>query len=271
MINLFEYTDYKAYLRALIKNSDIKGFNSRLAESAGCQKSYFSNSLHGKSHLLPDHIYGISEFLKLLDDEQEYLALILDYQRANLTHYKKSLLKKIQTRQAAWKDLKNRVQQKPLKSDDESVYQSYYSNYLFAALHVAVSIPVLQDLKNLSHHFGMPERLILEKLVILEQMGLVEKKNSKWLWKSGSLHLPKISPWIQNHHSNWRMQALADLPYDKSESLHYSLIQSISASDADKLRFQIIRWIEDFQKISGPSKPEELICFNLDFFNMNKI
>jgi uncharacterized protein (TIGR02147 family) len=271
MVNIFEYIDYKAYLRALIKSSDVRGFSSRLAEAAGCQKSYFSTSLSGKSHLLPDQCFGIAEFLRLTDDERDYFMMILDYQRANGLAYRKFMHKKIQARQTAWKDLKNRLQKPSLQNvDQEHLHQQYYSNYLYAALHIAVSIPELQDLKGLVRFFAVPEGVLKNYLERLEKMGLIESKGSRWSWKSGDLHLSKDSAWVQTHHGNWRLQALTELSLQRPESLHFSGVQSLSRKDVEHLRFQMTQWIQHFRDTSGPSAPEELVCFNLDFFSLGK-
>ncbi len=109
---------------------------------------------------------------------------------------------------------------------------------------------------------------MLYHLERLAEMSLVEKKGSRWVWKSGDLHLSKDSPWILNHHGNWRMQTLADLPLRKPESLHYSVVQSLSKKDLEDLRFRMVQWVEEFKKKSGPSEPEEVICFNLDLFKL---
>ncbi|KYG63648.1 hypothetical protein AZI86_12520 [Bdellovibrio bacteriovorus] len=271
MANIFEFQDYKVYLKKLVKESKSRGFSTRLAEAAGCQISYLSITLSGKPHLLPEHVYGISELLGLQDEEREYFLMLLDYQRANTPAYRNFVLKKIQQKQEAWKDLKNRVQGKALANTEPDPHlQHYYSNYLYAALHIAVSIPKLQTLSELSKYFGFPEKLLQTYLQQLAQMGLVENIKNKWIWKSGDLHLPKESPWMQPHHNNWRLQALAELPLRRPESLHYSVIQSLSREDLERLRFQVVRWIQDFKTISGPSKPEELVCFNLDFFTLSK-
>lgn len=73
-------------------------------------------------------------------------------------------------------------------------------------------------------------------------------------------------PWIATHHSNWRMQALNDLPQRKAESIHYSVVQSLSEEDAETLRFWVVEWVEEFKRKAGPSNPEELVCLNVDFF-----
>jgi len=75
---------------------------------------------------------------------------------------------------------------------------------------------------------------------------------------------------MQPHHANWRLQALAELPLRKPDSLHYSVIQWLSSEDLEALRFKIVRWIQEFKAISGPSNPEELVCFNLDFFSLKR-
>ncbi|MGZ3768507.1 MAG: TIGR02147 family protein [Bdellovibrio sp.] len=267
MVSVYEFADYKLYLKKFIANSDQRGFTTRLAEAAGCQRSYFSTVLNGSIHLLPEHIFGISEFLELSNEEQEYLFLVLDHNRAGNPAFRTHLLKKIREKQLAWKDFKNRLKRDTiLEAEDISVRQFYYTSWLYAAIHIAVSIPKLGDIKNLSSYLGITEATSLWHLEHLSQMGLVEKKGGRWAWKSGDLHLSKDSPWIGNHHSNWRMQALSDLAQKNAEALHFSVVQSLSKEDIEALRFRIVEWVEEFKKRAGPSNPEELICLNIDFF-----
>ncbi len=271
MVNIYEFSDYKTYLKALVKNAESRGFSTRLAEAAGCQVSYLSVVLSGKPQLLPEHVFGIAGMLNLTDDERDYFLMLVDYQRAQSPAYRKFVHKKIQHKQNAWRDLKNRVQGSTLLREEPSEsLQNYYSNYLYAALHIAVSVPKLQTLNALSSYFGLPEGLLLNYLRQLAEMNLVGNREGRWTWKSGDLHLPKDSPWMQPHHANWRLQALAELPLRKPDSLHYSVIQSLSSEDLEALRFKIVRWIQEFKAISGPSKPEELVCFNLDFFSLKR-
>ena len=96
----------------------------------------------------------------------------------------------------------------------------------------------------------------------------LEREAAKWKWKSGDLYLAKDSPWVQTHHSNWRLQALADLPLKRPESLHFWGVQSLSRKDLEKLYFEMTRWIQTFRDTSGPFEPEELVCFNLDLFRL---
>ncbi len=271
MVSVFEFADYKSFLRKRIALSDQRGFATRLAEASGCQRSYFSAVLNGDVHLLPDHLFGICEFMEMPDNEREYLFLVLDHNRASNLEYRRHLAKKISEKQTAWKDFKNRLKNEslPVSAPSQS-QQFYYSSWLFAAIHIAVSIPRYGEMGNLVEYLGISPELAKFHLDKLQEMELVEKKGTKWIWKSGDLHLSKDSPWIAAHHANWRTQALVDIPQRKEESLHYSVVQSLSKGDMEALRSRMIEWVEEFKKKASPSKPEELVCFNLDLFKPGK-
>lgn len=266
MVSLYEFTDYKSFLKKRIEESE-RGFATRLAEAAGCQRSYFSSVLNGDIHLIPDHLFGICEFLELPPEERDYLFLLLDYNRASNINYRRHLGGKIQEKQAAWKDIKNRLKKESLQDKmDSSEYQFYYSSWLFSAIHIALSIPRLGEIKHLCAYLGITEDTAKLHLDKLNKMGLIEKSGARWRWKSGDLHLSKDSPWLPTHHTNWRMRAINDVPLKNNESLHYSVVQTLSKEDLESLRFRMIEWIEEFKRKSGPSSPEELVCFNLDLF-----
>jgi uncharacterized protein (TIGR02147 family) len=265
MIDIHDYFDYKAYLKALIKNSGQRGFIASLADAAGCQRSYFSSMLNGKIQLLPDHLFGLSQFLSLNEKQSEYFFLILDYARASQSEFRRYLLTKIKKRQREWLDIKNRVQHDQAQTDEKR-FQIYYSNYLFSAVHIAVSIPGYRSLASLSHLFGQSEKAILEILKKLQELDLVERKGELWQWKSGDLHLPKESPLTHAYQLGWKTQALLDLNQQKEDSVHYVVVQSISFKDFEILQAKITAWIQQLNSITRPSDPEQLICFNVDFF-----
>ena len=52
------------------------------------------------------------------------------------------------------------------------------------------------------------------------------------------------------------------------QSIHYSVVQSLSSEDYDELLRTITKWINDFNKKTGPSRPEEVACLHLDFFKV---
>lgn len=271
MMNPFEFKSYKSYLRKLVDQAENRGMLSRLSEAAGCQRPYLSKVLQDDSEvqLTPDHMFGICEYLGLSELESRYLKLLLDHERASSPQYRQSLEKQIAQAKNQHLNLKNQIGKEQLSTATDP-FSFYYSYWLYSALHIAVSIPGLQTVSKLANKFSLPEGMIESYLQSLETAGLVKKTRERWSWLAGDLHLSKDSYWILPHHMNWRNQAVQNVALRNPESTHYSVVQSISSSDFEVLRLKIVEWINQFQKVSSPSSPEELICFNLDFFKIVK-
>ncbi len=271
MKSIIEYLGYKEYIRSRINEPSSRGLLSRLAAAAQCQRSYLSKVLQPDSNvqLMPDHLHGICEYLNLSDMDSEYLKLLLEKERANQHKYKKFIEGKLSVLREQYLNLKQQIGKGQLGSGDSGAQsQIYYSFWLYPALHIATSIAELQTVTSLSRRFSTSENTIIEHLKVLLSLNLVKQEKNKWIWVSGDIHLSRDSHLILMHHMNWRNQALQDVSSKKSDSLHYSLVQSLSQNDFENLRVLISTWIKSFQTIADPSKPEELICFNLDFFRL---
>lgn len=269
MLNPFEFKSYKTYLRKLVDQAENRGMLSRLSEAAGCQRPYLSKVLQDDSEvqLTPDHMYGICEYLGLSEAEGNYLKLLLEAERASSPAYRQSLEKRIAQAKNQHLNLKNQLGKDQLNNTADP-FSFYYSYWLYSALHIAVSIPGLQTISKLANKFSIPEAMIESHLLTLEKAGLVKKTKERWSWLAGDLHLSKESFWILPHHMNWRNQAVQNAALRLQDSTHYSVVQSLSAADYEVLRLKIVEWVKHFQKVSSPSSPEELVCFNLDFFKI---
>lgn len=269
MLSPFEFKSYKTFLRKLLDQAENRGLMSRLSEAADCQRPYLSKVLQHDSEvqLTPDHMYGICEYLGLSEAESNFLKLLLEHERASNAKYRQSLEKRIAHAKAQHLNLKNQTGKEQVSTGADPM-AFYYSYWLYAALHVAVSIPGVQTTAKLASKFSLPESMIENHLLSLEKAGLVKKNRDKWNWQSGDIHLEKDSYWILPHHMNWRNQAVQDIALRIPDATHYSVVQSISSTDFEVLRLKIVEWIKQFQKVSSPSAPEELVCLNLDFFKI---
>ena len=261
----FSHTDYKAYLRSVIANSDQTwGQVSKLADAAGCQRSYFSRAINAEVHLTPDHAYGLSEYLGLNEQETEYFLLLLEQDRASTARYRKRIKAKMHELKQRHEDLRNKVN-RPIASFEEREFH-YYSNWIYSAIHIGVSIPKLQTANALAEHLQIPLAMVEHTLKQLETWNLVKQEKGKWKFAGAELHVSKDSPLVAFHHMNWRQRATFDAQVRKPESLHFTVVQSIDRAAYEKIKQKLLQMIDEASAIAGPAKEEILICFNADFF-----
>jgi uncharacterized protein (TIGR02147 family) len=264
MANVFEFSSYKDFLKALIsENKEKRGFQATLAKAASCQPSYLSQVLTVKSDLLPDQAIGIAEFLQLGDLESEFFLHLVGLGRASSPSLKKFLEKKLQQLKASNSKLKNRLSNSQPVSQE--IEKFYYSSWMWTAIHIATSVTSLQTIKGLSERLSLPPTKVRECLETLEKHGLVKHENGKWTYAGGASHLPPESVMTELNHSHWRQRSVLDIQKNSDESLHYTSVVSMSETDAVRLREVLIHTISQFRKISEPSPAEEVYCFSLDF------
>lgn len=82
MISIYLFYSYQDYLKAIIRESKVRGFQSALAKAAGCQTSYFSLVLNNEKQLKPDHAMGICTYLNFNSWQTEYMLKLVLYARA---------------------------------------------------------------------------------------------------------------------------------------------------------------------------------------------
>lgn len=266
MVNIFDFKSYKTYLKTLTEGE--RGLLSRLAEAAECQKSYLSSCLKGKSHLSPDHVFRIAEYLQLNDQEQDFLFLLMDLEKAGDPTFKKKLELRIRNTSREAYRLKNQQASTVIINENNSGVGSYYSNWFFTAVHTLSSIGKFQSVAQISKRLNIDGASALAFLSELEKIGFVKKEKEAYKWHSMNLHLDETSPQVANHHLNWRLRAIENAQRMDRDASHYTSIQSMSLDDFEILRSKIAKFIKDFNKVSDPSTPEEAFCLSIDFFKI---
>lgn len=267
MANIFDFKTYKDYLLALTEGE--RGMLTRLAEAASCQKSYLSTCLKGKTQLTLDHAFGISEYLELSDAEKEYFLLLVEKDKAGTLALKRHLEEKIKKLSREAYRLKNQQKSAVVISDGVTPEIAfYYGSYLGTAIHMLTSVDEYQTLSAISKRLNLPAETCQVLLQQLEAQDLVKKQGTHYKWNSANIYLADNSPWIANHHQNWRLRAIDNVQKRDEEATHYSSIQSMSKDDFEKLKKKIAQFIKEFNQVADPSVPEEAFCVNIDFFKI---
>jgi uncharacterized protein (TIGR02147 family) len=261
----FACDDYKDYLRKKLADPDAGwGSVTRLADAAGCQRSFLSRVLNGPIHLTPDHGHGLCEHWELTRAESEFFMLLLEKERASTQRYRKHIEAKLGALKREQENLSLRLNRPaPDMGQKEMVY---YSAWHWSAVHIAVSIPELQTIPAIARRLQLPESLVASTLATLEGLGLVKRDGQRWGFASSELHLPKNSPLSSLHHSNWRQRATLDSQDASGSGVHFTVVQSMSLKAFEKIRRYAVEFVETASREAGPSKEEELVCIACDVF-----
>jgi uncharacterized protein (TIGR02147 family) len=266
--SIFEYQDYKKFVNSWLDNAPQKGHGLRkkMAQAMDCQTAYVSHVFAGDYQLSSEQALKCAQWLNLSAEETDYFLLLVNRQRAGTKDLEKYYLQKITELRSTQVDLKKKSKIKEsLSPKDQSVY---YRHWLYAAIHMGVTIPQLQTIEGLQQFFGLPLKQITQVLNMLINAELI--KNDKGLLKIGKsfIHLEKTSPLMQQHHTNWRLKAIDAIALNDQENLHYSGVVSLAKDDYEKFREKMANLLKDMISLAKDSEPETLASLNFDWFNI---
>lgn len=266
---IFEYKDYRDYLKGRLKVLPTGGWGARvkLAKAIPCQVGYLSQVLNGKADFSIQQAYSVNQFLSHNDEESHFLMLLLQLERSGSHPLKKYFQTQIDSALGNRQILKNRFKNQPSFSDENQ--QIYFSKWYYAAIHAILSIPKFQTKESLIRLLNLSPKIISSTLDFLTQSGLANKVDDKFIPINTSFHLSDTSPLITQHHVNWRTKSINSITSDNKENLHYSSVVTLSQSDYFKIKNILISNIAEIKKIISGSPPEIPSVFSLDFFDLS--
>lgn len=267
--SLFELQNYQEFMiEQLGGKSSRTGLKTLLAEKLSIKTSYLSRILGGDADLTQEQALSTSQFFSLNGIEQEYFILLVNHQRAGTfelkNFYQNALDKVLKESQK----IEKRIHEPQALNKEDSL--KYYSRWVYLAVHVAVSIPGLKDLRSIANKFDLKLEEAQEVLDFLVQTQIIsyDLKTRKYSVGPTYTHIGNKSELIYHHHYNWRVKALEKIA-DKDESaLHYSAVYSLSKEDALKIKDKFLDLIKRNVEILKLSKEEVLYCQVIDFFEI---
>jgi uncharacterized protein (TIGR02147 family) len=265
-MRIFEFNSYKKFLTAHIAASSRRGLISELAKAAGCTHSYLSQVLHGNLELTPDQAWALTEHLSLSNDEADYFLLLVLSERAASPRLKKKLESKLESLKAkqllTQKAVSNSIdyQLKPSQRD------RYYSSWITGAIHTLTSSIDYQTIEEISKRLSISPLEVENIISWLVENGLVKRIGNRFQHTGENIHLPTNSIHNQINHLNWRLRGVQGA--SKSNDIHYTSIFTISKADVDKLRAELIHFIETQRQSIHTSGSEEGYVFCCDLFRI---
>ncbi len=265
-LNVFTFSSYKAYLERALLTDAPRGQMSRAAEALGCQASFLSRVIHSNVQLTPDQAFVLAGFFNMDEDESAYFQTRVESERAGNPSYRTALGEKLKDMKRRREDLSKRANRPDFDIDAQRA--RYFSSWHWSALHFLTAIPALHSVASLAKRLNLDEKTTLNTLRELQSFGLVGEEKNKWRYRQGQFHLPKSSPFVLLHHSNWRARAVLDAQDITNESIHFTSVLTLSREDLERLKNLVLKFISEAEAVSRPSPPEECAVLNVDLFEI---
>ncbi|HLD98888.1 MAG TPA: TIGR02147 family protein [Bdellovibrionota bacterium] len=269
-VSVFDFDNYREYMNKKIRQlpSQGHGARSRLAEKLRCHPGYVTQVMNGIAEFSLEQAALINDFLEHTEDEGEFFILLVQMTRAGNEHLRKYCRRRMQQIQKQRTVLKDRLNYQRTLSLEEQM--KYYSAWYYAAIHMAPGISGISTPEKIARYLGLSLSTVISALDFLVSIGLLTVDGGNYSVGTGQLHLGNDSNLITKHHTNWRIESIKALDKESSDDLHYSSIVTLSHSDIPRVRETLLRAIDQVRAIVRPSQNEQMICYNLDLFKLNK-
>lgn len=265
---VFDYQDYKAYITQAIeikKNSE-KGQKSKLADFMGCRPAYLSQVLHGSQNLSLEQAQAANHFFGHTPQESRYFLNLVLLSRAGTSDLRAYFQAEIQKQKDERLFLKNRVKTNRILSPADQ--SKYYSSWYYAAIHVIISLEKIQNNEQIAEALGLPLTTVNEALEFLVEIGLVKIQGKQYRQGETNLYLDATSPFINKHHTNWRIRAIQALDHKDRKKFNYSGVITCSHKDVEKIQETMIQALQSIRSIVKDSKDETLLVYTMDLFGL---
>lgn len=269
-MSIFEYSDYRQFLRLYIDHLPKRGRGeiNRMAQFIGVHPSLLSQVLADQKNLSLEQAQLLCEYLGFIPTEMEYFLCSVQFQKAGTAKLRAYFKEKLHDLRKSSIELSERVRQDRQLSEEEKAI--FYSHWLYAALWLQSSCGGGQSLDEIVERFDIPRERVTEILHFLVETRLCLAENGKFLMGPQSVHLARGSAYLTRHHTNWRLRAIEASDQIGADELMYTAPISISKSDLKKLRSRLADLVKEITDVAIASEAEELVCFNLDFFLIQK-
>jgi DNA-binding HxlR family transcriptional regulator len=269
MESVFDSKNHYSYLREHLQSRpSARGIKGRFAEHVRVQPAFLSQVLAEKYPLSLEQADLANSFLEHSIEESEFFLLMVSRDRAGTVSLKKHFTKQIEQARKRRMEVIERLGRKTEISEDTKGV--FFSSWIYAAAHVATTVPDLRKLTALREYLGVNNEVLLKTLQFLENHGLVVRKGDEYLPTQNWIRLDRQSPHVIKMHNNWRQKAMQNIEVQKDEDLHFSGVYSLDAKTALAIRDELLDGISRQVKKIEKAPEEGLYVLGVDFFNLRQ-
>lgn len=257
-----EFRDYKQFFNKRLRVGG-RGQLKRLAEHLNIHTSLVSQILKGAPHFTGDQALGACDYLGLSPIETDYVVLMVQRERAGTPSSRRYYDEKLRDVKEKAQDLSARLQVQTTLT--EGARAQYYSAWYYGGIRLLTATEKFNEPQSIARKLDLPVSVVTPVIQFLLDHQLLEIKGGHYSPGNTSTYIGRDSLLLQRHHLNWRSRMSDQIPHAVETDLHYTHPVTLTLEDFEKLREQMIQWIDQYRKVVEPSKPELLACLTLDW------
>ncbi len=265
---LFEYNDYKKYINDWINEQPNHGHGllRQISLHLRVNSVVMSQVFRGDRDLTLEQALELCLYIGLTDIERDYFLLLVQKDRAGSDKLKKVLQIQIENLAASALSLKNRIKHQKFSDEDKSIF---YSQWFYSAIRLGTSMPNLNNIGSIAEYLNLDRILVSKVITFLLKNKLILENQNGFSMGPQVTHVGHDSPFVNRHHTNWRIQSLKAMEKNKDTDLFYTGPMALSNKMTKEIHQTIIEVIEKTTKKVAASDSETLRCLNIDWFSIN--
>lgn len=264
---IFEYHEYKKFVNDWIGLQAHGGHGQlrQLALYLEINSVVMSQVFRGDRDLTLEQALGVTKFMGLSELERDYFLLLVQKSRAGSHELKSVFEKQLDALRITAQSLKNRVKHQKFTDEDKA---TFYSQWYYSAVRLGVSIPNLSTVSDIADYLKIDRSLIAKVIEFLLKHKLIVQEQGRLNMGPQVTHVGHDSPFVNRHHTNWRLKSLQAMENITDLDLYYTGPMALSKEATKEIRKLLVEFVEKSTKKAASSDSEILRCLNIDWFGV---
>lgn len=261
---VFDFVDYKLFVNKRVqdKPKNGRGEYKRIADYLGVSSVLISQIFKGPKDLSMEQAFKTCEYFGLIELEKKYFLGLVSLAKAGTFELKKHYEKELEDLKQRSLSIENRVKHsKVLSEEDKGIF---YSDWRFSAIRLSCELEDINTIEDLSQAFSLEPEQVKKYTDFLLKTGLIKVNSGKFALGPSSTHLSSSSPYIKNHHRNWRLKAIESIDQMGEKEIMYSAPMSVSKKVFENLNKKILKLIDEFVEEASDTEAQDLYFLNID-------
>lgn len=267
----FTKEDYRLLIMDMVDDAKAIGKSltySQMADACLIQKPYFSKVMNNKASLNQDQMYLLCKFLKVNEEEREYMFLLLEFEKSAIEERRVEIALKIKKLQSVKSKTDEHINAKSVAITKESL-EEYYLDPWIQVIHMSLTIPKFQkEISLLKTKLHLPDHKFEKIISFLMDHGFIELKDKKVKVLQKSVHLPREStcfwPWKSAITTMGLEKSKMNTPED---TYNFSVVFSADENCRKEIQKMFMKFLKEIELKVTASTSKNLYQMNFDLIN----